>query len=416
MKHRQLLPLFLTMLLDNASYVIRFPVLTLVFFDNATRLFPLGTSTVSRSFWYGVCMGIYWIGSIIAAPILSIASDYRGRRNVLLLGSFGTLFFALFTVLGVLWGNLGFILLGALIGGLCSRMDPIAQAVVGDVCKSGKDKITYMSYLQIFLSVGAFLGPFAGFLAHGPWFSKLNFSLPFIVAMLLAGLGAGIILFYFRETAPPVSSHSHREKFFNFKAVIINKQVLLISLLLILIQWSWSTYYQFIAPITKKTFHFTAGEISVFMSLIALWLSFASAFGVPFLQRFLSIAQIIRYSVLMIFLGLLGSFIVTYFPQMHQGHFIIWLLAIPVAAGDVISYCAITTLYSDAVDKTAQGQVMGTNFIIISAVWASTSFIGGLLLGAGNSLPLAFSLVGVFILLLLFLNKNIYKAFQKNLF
>ena len=59
MKNRALMPVFWTMLFDTAGYTIRFPVLTLVFFDSATRLFIPATTMATRSLWYGVAMALY---------------------------------------------------------------------------------------------------------------------------------------------------------------------------------------------------------------------------------------------------------------------------------------------------------------------------------------------------------------------
>lgn len=401
MTNRRLMPLFWVMLIDTASYTIRFPVFALLFFDNNTRLFPVSASMATRSEWYGLCMALYWIGALIASPILSVASDYVGRRRILLFGSFGTFFFALGTALGALTGLIVLVLLGGLIGGLCSRMDPIAQAVVGDTCQE-QHKLTAMSYLQFFISIGAFFGPIiGGYFAQRFWFPQLNFSLPFIIATVLAAMGVFIVLRYFRETAPKTII-SHKEKFFSFKAVLANKKVLAISLLLILIQWSWSTYYQFISPILKKAFLFNGTEMGLFLGAVAAWLAVASAFGVPLLQRFLAIEKIIRYATYAIFIGILATLLITMFHPFAWFRYLTWIFAIPIAAGDVITYCAITTLYSDAVSPSSQGQVMGANFVIISAVWALTALFGGYLNGINPALPLCLSLVGVSLLLISF--------------
>ena len=61
--------------------------------------------------------------------------------------------------------------------------------------------------------------------------------------------------------------------------------------------------------------------------------------------------------------------------------------------GDVITYCAITTLYSNLVAPSLQGQVMGASFILVSIVWALTALIGGLLI-AMNSILLSFCFIG----------------------
>lgn len=394
MKNRALLPLFWLMLFDNASYTIRFPVLTLVFYDHQSNLFAATTNLATRSWWYGICMALYWLGSIIAAPILSTWSDYAGRKKTLIFGSIGTFIFATCTALGVIWGMLSLLLLGSLIGGLCTRLDPIAQAAVGDI-GSAEQKMRNMSYLQLFLAIGAFFGPIiGGYFAHSYSFKQLNFSLPFFIAAALALSGLFIMLSYFRETLD-LSIQPSQSKYASFKAVITNKKVLYISSILILMQISWSTYYQFISPIIKKDFNFSGVEIGFFMGMIAFWLALASAIVMPYLSRFLSEMQIIRYSTYAVFVGLAGTALLLIFPHTQWLRYLTWFFAIPIAAGDVMSYCAITTLYSNAVAKTAQGQVMGANFIIVSIVWMSTAFMGGVLMGHHAALPLLLALLGI---------------------
>jgi MFS family permease len=400
MKSRALLPLFWLMLFDTASYTIRFPVLTLVFYDHQSRLFAATTTLVTRSWWYGVCMACYWLGSIIAAPVLSTWSDYAGRKKILVFGSIGTFVFAACTALGVMWGMLSLLLLGSLVGGLCTRLDPIAQAAVGDM-GSAEQKMRNMSFLQLFIAIGAFFGPIiGGYFAHETHFKLFNFSLPFFIAAGLALCGLFIMLSYFRETLDTTVRPS-LNKYANFKAVILNKQVLIISIILILMQLSWSTYYQFIGPIVKKDFNFSGIEIGFFMGMIAFWLALASAFFMPYATRFLSAMQIIRYSAFAVLFGLIGTMLLVIFPHIVWLRYLTWVFAIPIAAGDVMSYCAIITLYSNAVAKTAQGQVMGANFIIVSIVWMSTAFIGGVLMGHHAALPLIFALLGISSLIVL---------------
>lgn len=411
MKNSRLMPLFWLELFDTASYTIRYPVLTLVFFDNATRLFPLTTSMATRSEWYGICTALYWIGSFFAGPILSAWSDYVGRRKVLLFGSMGTLIFALCMAVGAYTGSLAWVLLGGLLGGACTRIDPIVQAAVGDVCVA-EHKMRAMSYLQFFIAIGAFLGPLiGGFFAQRFWFSHLNFSLPFIIAAVLAGAGLYITLQFFQETALikngriAIANNNRSDmlqlRLKSFQAIVANKKVLAISLLLILIQFSWSMYYQFITPILKKEFIFSGTEIGVFLGIIAVWLALGSI-SIPLLQRFLSTQKILFYAIVAIMVGILGTLLVTLWHPFLWLRYFNWIFAIPVAAGDVITYCAITTLYSDAVTPAEQGQVMGANFIIIPVVWASTAFLGGYLNGINSVLPLCLALAGVGLLSMAF--------------
>jgi MFS family permease len=335
---------------------------------------------------------------MLAAPLLSIYSDYYGRRTLLLIGGVGTFAFALCTMLGVMAGSLSWLLIGAFIGGICSRMDPIAQAVVGDVC-APTEKVSAMSYLQLFISIGAFLGPLVGgFLAQRYWFQQLNFALPFIVATALSCIALWLTWRFFPETIT-IKNSAWREKFQNFKTVLRNRQVWQISIVLILIQISWSTYYQFIAPLLKKQFAFSADQIGFFMGAIAFWLAVAAAVMVFYLQRVFKLENIIRYSCYLILIGLLGTMLSSFFPFLKITN---WFFVILVAAGDVITYCAITTLYSNAVSADQQGQVMGASFLLIALVWMLTSFLGGWLFAIHAGLPFGVACVSIVLLLVFF--------------
>lgn len=401
MKNRALMPVFSVMLLDMVSYTIRFPVLALIFFDLSTRLFAPDTLNATRSYWYGIVMACYWIGMMVAAPILSSLSDHIGRKKVLMIGGLGTLLFAICTTFALIWGQLSLMVIAALIGGIFLRMDPIAQAAVGDV-SSGKEKMINMGYLQLFISIGAFIGPIVGgYFAKSYFFPQLNYSLPFIIAAVVSLLTVIVIWIFFQETAPKQPKEAFRYVF-NFKTLLSNKKVLGISIILILIQLSWSTYYQFIGPILKNNFAFSGTKIGFFMGFIALWLALASAFGMKILQNYFSKQQILYYGSLAIFVGLFGHLILTLWPHLEICGWLNWIMAIPTAVGDVVTYCVITTLYSDAVDEKLQGQVMGANFVVVSLVWAITALLGGVLFAHVNAEPLLFSLFGVGILIIAF--------------
>ncbi|QLH41629.1 MAG: hypothetical protein HWD59_02120 [Coxiellaceae bacterium] len=96
MKNRLLIPLFGVMFLDLIAYTVRYPVFTLAFYDIGSRLFAVDASMVQRSYWYGVCISIYLIATIISAPILSLCSDHIGRKTIILVSSIGSLSFAFF--------------------------------------------------------------------------------------------------------------------------------------------------------------------------------------------------------------------------------------------------------------------------------------------------------------------------------
>lgn len=219
------------MLFDHASLNIAFPVLTLLFFDLQSSLFPPDTSHTVRSMWYGLCVAVPHVINIIMTPILSALSDEFGRKRILILGTLGAFLFAITAAFGVLLGSLSLLFLGRIIQGAFSRTNPIAQAVVGDL-SAKQNKVLYMGYLQTSISLGAFIGPImGGYFANQFLFNKLNFSLPYFVAAIFAALSCFIAIFYFKETLTAKRSYVPWSEFNvqTIKKVFSNKKVLGIS-------------------------------------------------------------------------------------------------------------------------------------------------------------------------------------------
>jgi len=394
------------MLFDHTSLNIIFPVLTLLFFDSQSRLFPAGTLDAVRSHWYGLCIAIPPAVNFFCAPLLGILSDCYGRKNILLVASLGALIFALTAAFSVLYGSLALLFVACFIRGMFSRTNPVAQAVVGDLNLDGQTaglksrKIIYMGYLQTAISLGAFVGPvLGGNLAGLIAFDRLNFSLPFFVAAVFALIAFFLTLCFFRETLKERHSFSLFKitHWPSLRGLVTNRRIAAISLVLLLSQFSWSLYYQFIPPTLKILLHASAHQIGYFVGWIAVWLALSTWLGIRLLDQFLEATGILMVSLWLVFVGTLFSVLfLAYFPS-ETGQWLLWLTAVPVAAGDVIAFSCLCTLYSDAVQKTEQGRIMGVCFIVIAAVWTTTGLIGGQLLAMHTLLPLVVAPAGALI-------------------
>lgn len=384
------------MLFDHTCLNITFPILTLLFFDLQSSLFAPDTSHAVRSMWYGLCVAVPHIINIIATPILSVMSDEFGRRKILIVGTFGALLFAVTAGLGVMWGMLSLLFAGRIIQGLFSRTNPIAQAVIGDISHKEK-KVLHMGYLQTSISLGAFIGPIiGGYFANQFFFSTLNFSLPYFIAAIFGGISCLLTIFMFQETL--IKNETTPTRSINFqtiKKVFSNKEVISISVILLLSQISWSLYYQFMPPILKTNLGFNAHYLGWFVGLIALWLAVATGFGIKFMGRFFSLRQMLFYSIYLILIGLVLSFLFCFFELAGKYASLIWFAAIPTAVGDVIAYSCLIALYSNAVEKHEQGKVMGVCFIVVALMWALTGVIGGALMSIYGLLPLIIAPIGI---------------------
>jgi len=385
---------------DHTSLNMTFPILTLVFFDASSALFSPETSYAVRSLWYGLCIAIPHIVIIFAAPVLSSLSDYYGRHTILAVGTLGAFMFAITAGLGVFFGLLGFLIAGRVIQGLFSKTNPTAQAVIGDIAPPNK-KILYMGYLQFSISVGACLGPIVGgYFAHRFLFSTFNFSLPYFIAAFFALISFLLTLFYFKETLPyQKKQREHRLSPSSILAVLKKKGVIHISLLLFLSQISWSLYYQFMPPVLKTQFHFSASQIGLFVGMIALWLALSTGICLKFATRYFSQRRLMLLSIFLVLIGLVLTIVAGLLSTTVNSLF--WLAAIPTAVGDVIAYSCITALYSQSVAPNEQGKVMGLCFIIVSVAWAGTGLIGGVLTSISALLPILIAPVGVLLILLL---------------
>lgn len=386
------------MLFDQTCLSMAFPILTLLFFDPHSRIFSSDTSLATRSLWYGWCVSIPFIINLILTPLLSLLSDVLGRKKILIVGTLGAFLFALTSAIGILAGLLSLIIVSRIIQGAFSRTNPIAQAIIGDLSPPAK-KLLWMGYLQTAISIGALVGPIiGGYLANPFFLNHFNFSLPFLIAALLAMISFLITMYVFKETfIAKTIKISHFDHLRRIKTVILNKNVLRISFILFLSQLTWSIYYQFIPPILKTTLHVSAKELGFFVGLIALWLTLATGLGIRLLERFWSLSRILLFSVYLVLGGILLSLLFCA-CQFTLG---IWLAAIPIAVGDVLIYSCITALYSDATESDNQGKVMGICFIIVSFAWGATGMFGGYLMSKSILLPLMIAPVGTLIALLL---------------
>ena len=78
---------------------------------------------------------------------------------------------------------------------------------------------------------------------------------------------------------------------------------------------------------------------------------------------YLTTTQIVFGAILVTGIGSLFTFI----PPILLSA---WIWAIPTAIGSALMYTAILRLYSDAVDESAQGWIMGVSSAIAAICWA----------------------------------------------
>jgi MFS family permease len=397
-------PIFSIIFLDEIAINIGFPILTFLCFDKKSSLFALGTSHAVRSYWYGIFNSLPFIIAIFSVPILCWLSDYYGRKKILLLGALGVLALSVFTAIGIIYGTIILLVISCIINGLFSRIRSAALAVIGDI-SDHTNKVINMGYLQFYISAGAFLGPFiGGYFANRFLFKQLNFSLPYLIGAGFGLLTLLFVVFGFKET---LAKPAERKVSFNkIIHLLKNPTILKISLILLLTQISWRTYYQFIPPVLKVHFHYSPQTVGIFVGLVAIWLAIASSIGLKLLDKLFTAKNILYGACIAVFTGLLLAILADHLRTGVASQIITWFAAAPIAMGDVIIYSLITAFYSDAASERDQGKVMGINYFIVAVVWAATGIIGGCLAAININAPIIFAPISLLLLLFIFCIRN----------
>lgn len=385
--------------LNQLSLSITFPVLTLVFYDPSSWLIDGDTLPEWRSFYYGLAIASTHIGGLFFIPLISLLSDYFGRKPLLILGAIGLMIVAISESIAILVGTLWLFIAGRVIGGLSAQILPLAQATISDMSTS-HNKFIHMGTLQFMISAAACIGPIlGGFFAKNIFFSSLNYATPFIIAIFTSVLCFFITQYYFHETL----LHSQRKKkkfdWPAYKKLLTQKNIIAISIQLFFLQFGWRIYYQFILPVLKVNFGFSAPSLGLFSGMIALWLALATPLLMHRFSNNYSLPQIIQRSTFMMLIGLMMTVIAVSLQYSLLTLILIWIAAIPLAMGDVIAYSAITTQYSDAVGNKEQGAIMSICHVIVSIIWVGSGFLGGLLSGVNLLLPLLVAPLGIIILI-----------------
>jgi MFS transporter, DHA1 family, tetracycline resistance protein len=385
--------------LDQTYIEFALPIITLVFFDPTSRIVPANTDYATRSMWFGICISTPYFINLFCAPFFSALSDEFGRRKFLLFEIFSAFLYMLCAALGVFLGKLWLLVIGFVIRGAFSRTNTTALAMIGDTCKKNK-KLIYMGYLQVAICSGACIGPIiAGLFAHRFYFDIFNFSLPFFIGACLALVNVTMVYFLIDETLTKPASQSIQSakgrlhaNLQSVKYVLTHNDVLVISLMLLLFQISWSSYYQFTGPLLKTVFHYSPERLSIFLSMIAFWLVLGAGPIFKWLNRRYDNLAILNISAVIEAIGIFIAILVyfNFLPDVF-----IWVSALPTAIGDVLAYICITTLYSNVVPEYMQGKVMGINFLIVGLVWGGTGLAGGFLISTSPILPFLIAPLGV---------------------
>ncbi|WP_108651823.1 MFS transporter [Dongshaea marina] len=372
------------------------PLITFVFFATNSSLFSEPTSFAKRTMLYGLCLSLGKISSLVANTVVTALSDRLGRKFALNASLLGLALMGAMGVAALLTHQPLLLITGFILFNLLNVDKPAALAIVGDVSNQ-ENRVTHMAVLQTVIALGACLGPIVGGqIADSTFGLQTAYALPFAVAGLIGLLGLWMVSLC-TETFPAERRSNNLKLGSMLKgyfALLKTPGIWPILILLILCQISWSTYYEFIPPILKTHFHFSAGQVGWFVGMIAFWLILGTGVIIHLLKRFLSTKGILWVSAIFVFVGISFSLLASLSPGSEFSQSMIWIASVPLAVGDVIFYSLLVSFLSESVSADKQGQVMGLNYIVITLIWSGTAVVGSYLMTINTQYVLMIAPIG----------------------
>lgn len=400
-KVSRLLPLFLVIFIDSLGYFLVIPVLLHLFLRGEYGLIPSSTSLATRNLLYGITVTLSPLAFLLTAPFIGNFSDKYGRKKIIFWCLVGSLLGFILPIIGILNGSLTLLLLGRFIAGVSSGSQPVAQAAIADFT-TGKQKAFHLAMIAFAMTLAMVLGPLGGGYLSDPhlvsWFNAMT---PYWAGVVLSLLNIVLLLIFYSEhrseqqkSQPATLRESSKILF----TIIGKSNVRLLLLLLLLIELAWSQYYQVIFLYLAEFFHYTPAQIGLFTGYIGFWMSLGLTIIYRIAIRYVSIAKILRVSVIMITIGFVAC---TFIP----GTISQWLFIILIALFVGMSYPSLLALISNNASKEHQGWVMGVASTLLGLAWMITAFLSGWLINYYQRLPLFFATFCIIVasLMLLFL-------------
>lgn len=383
-------PLLLILFIDGMGLGLVFPILNNLIIDPSSHFIAANLSEAARNTTFGIIVAVFMLSWFLGAPYLGDLSDNIGRKKSLMICLIGAAIGYLVSGIGVSFNSLTLLIMGRLVAGFTSGSQPIAQAAIVDL-SSSEDKTRNISFILLALSLGFIFGPLiGGLLSNSALVSWFNFSLPFYFATAISLLNAVLLKFFFKESF--IEKGKVKIKLYRaitiFASAFQHPRVRALSIIFFIMVFGWSSFYTFISMFLLKKFHYTAFDITLFMACMGI----GFGIGNGFLSNLLAKRYDHRLTVTTtLFLSSIGIFIIVF----SQSLLLTWVCIIPIASLVSAANALILTIFSNQVDETSQGWIMGITGAIMALTFGINSLLVGSLSTLSVNVPLYISAIGL---------------------
>ena len=380
MKRSPLTPLFLVIFIDTFGYFLVLPIILRLFINIDSSILPPTTSLAARHWLYGITLSLSPLAFISLSPFIGHLSDTHGRKTVIGACLIASLLGFILPIIGIYTKHISLIMIGRFIAGAGTASQPVAQAAITDF-STGNKRAFNLSLIGLSMTLAMVLGPLSGGYLSDPhlvtWFDTTT---PYWVGTLLAMINLFFLYTSFEDTRPimPVTSKSKR----GFSK-LFNRPILCLLTVFMVMQLTWSAFYQSSFLFLGNEYHFSTDTISEFAAAAGLWMCLGLTVIFRAWITLMDTKKIAFISVSMVLVG----FISLYLFNDQRG---IWYCTAPIALFAGTAYPALLQVITEHTPAEHQGWMLGVASTLLGLAWMITGIYSVQL--AKNSITLLVTL------------------------
>lgn len=367
-------PCLLPIMIDIFGFGLVYPISATIFSNKNMFLFPNISSAGLRYFYLSLTYMLYPCFMLFGAPFLGNLSDIFGRKKVIMSCMAGMCLSYLLMAFGIKVSSIFLFLFGRALSGLMSGSQQIAQAAISDI-STEDNRIKNMGLVTLAISIGLIIGPLIGGMTSDKNINHFfNFTTPFFITALLSIMASCWLYFGFDETFQVTTSNkfSFTRYIKDFSYIIYHKPLRLLAIIFLLFQIGFGLFFSLIFSLLHHEYNYSSSQLGVFNAFLGINFVFGMLVLGNVLVKFMNPKKL-----MMLCLFVLG------FSQLLIGcthsEIFIWLLVVPLASFDIVSYTVLLSLFSKTVSVDKQGWVMGVSGSLSACSYILTGFSPNLL-------------------------------------
>lgn len=395
---KSLLSLLLVVFIDAAGMGILFPVLNSIIMDPSVNFLNAETSLSMRYFYYGIVLAVFFIFWFLGATFVSRTSDSIGRKKALMICLYGLFLGYVLTILAIDFKSIGLLILGRIIAGATAGSQPVAQAAIVDL-SIDENKTKNLGLIMFAFAFGMIFGPvIGGIFSDKTIYSGFSYALPFYIILVVIILDILLVGFCFIDQYKNHKPFKFKisEVITQFEPAIKLANVRELSIVFFIMQIAFNTFYIFIPVYLLQKYGFATFGVSTMLLITGLAMAFSNIFLVGKFARIFSNKKTVM-------VGILGMLVSLLMILLINSWIIPFIFAVPFMIFFGLAYTNMLALFSNSVDESMQGWVMGITVSLFTLGCAIISFIGGELMTISVNLPFIVAAICFVIAFLLFL-------------